>query len=137
MNSEETMQRFLELFPEKQAAFQKHSEAYGEILQHPFYAETVNYPLKELLEADTDPAEIRKYCRFIEQMVFDGDEDVKNVADVTILECLSDDKTIWHRFAAYSSNELIRYINTRLLHENIAMSGVEPLAYHGRNYHNG
>lgn len=137
MNKEEAVKRFLELFPEKQDAYTEHMKAYGELLQHPFYFAAVNIPLNALLEKNTDTAEIRKYCEWIETMVRDGDDEVKNAADVTVLECLSDNREIWHRFAAYASNDLIRYINTVLLRENIAMHGVEKLVYHRRKGGNG
>ena len=137
MNKEETVKRFLELFPEKKNAYTEHLSKFGELLQHPFYAENINIPLKALLEHNHDTAEIQKYCKLIEAMVQEGDGDVKNVADVTILECLSDDKEIWHRFGTYISNDLIRYINTVLLRENIAMRGVARLVYHGRKRDNG
>lgn len=137
MDCSETIERFLELFPEKKPAYIEHMEMFGALLQHPFYYENINVPLQKLLADQTDTALIRKYCAFIERMIQDGDEAVKNVADVTVLECLSDDRTLWHRFATYISDDLIRYINTRLLHENTAMYGVDQLAYNGRNHKNG
>ncbi|MBQ5312153.1 MAG: hypothetical protein ILP19_08980, partial [Oscillospiraceae bacterium] len=86
----------------------------------------------KLLEENADTDRIKKYCRYIEDMRHDGDEVVRNTADVSILESLSVNKTVWHRFAKYISDDLIRYIKTVHIHENIAMRGVERLKYNGR-----
>ena len=56
-----------------------------------------------------------------------GDESVKNVVDVTILERLSDDHVIWQRFGKEISPAFKRYINEDLLKSNGMMNSVEKL----------
>ena len=74
---------------------------------------------------------IQQYCSFVEKMYYDGDEDVKNVVEVTILEQLSDEEEVWLRFGTYLSNEFIREINTVLIPRNTMLPN-RPLPYHSR-----
>lgn len=64
-------------------------------------------------------------------MYYDGDEDVKNVVDVTILERLSDDETVWRNFGTYISNDFVREINTVLIPQNTMLPN-RPLLYNKR-----
>ncbi|MDE7097879.1 MAG: hypothetical protein K2O60_01860, partial [Ruminococcus sp.] len=106
-----------------------HYEDYNELTAHIFFADEINVPLFELLKQNTDIAEIKKYCSFIEDMWLNGTDDVVNVVDVTILERLSDDATVWKNFGKYISNEFIRYINTDLLLNNSMMYRADKLDY--------
>jgi hypothetical protein len=84
-----------------------------------------------LLQSNSDKKTIQQYCSFIEEMYYDGDEDVKNVVEVTILEQLSDETKIWLCFGPYLSNEFIREINTVLIPRNTMLPNVS-LPYHSR-----
>lgn len=65
-----------------------------------------------LLQYHTDrQGMIQLYCKAIEVMWKYGDDIVKNVVDVTILERLSDEEIIWERFGLFSSREFKNYIN--------------------------
>ena len=77
-----------------------------------------------LLQSNSDKKTIQQYCSFIEEMYYDGDEDVKNVVEVTILEQLSDETKIWLCFGPYLSNEFIREINTVLIPHNTMLPHV-------------
>lgn len=121
--------RLTELFIEKTKNLKLHYEDYNELTAHIFFADEINVPLFELLKQNTDIAEIKKYCSFIEDMWLNGTDDVVNVVDVTILERLSDDATVWKNFGKYISNEFIRYINTDLLLNNSMMYGADKLDY--------
>lgn len=127
MNKEKYIEHFLECFPEKRQAYLEHIERYGELLEHIFYADELAKPLAVLLKADEEPALTKKYCMAAEQMWQDGDETVVNVADVTILEYLSDDNEVWQSLGKYISDEFRGYINNELLRENIAMQAVSPI----------
>ncbi len=116
-------------FPEKSGNLLKHYEYYGGLLAHIFFADEISVPLFELLKQNTNIAEIKKYCSFVEDMWLNGTDDVVNVVDVTILERLSDDSTVWKNFGRYISNDFIRYINTDLLLHNSMMYGAERLNY--------
>ena len=127
MNSQETVNEFLDLFEGYRDIYDKHMEDYGEVLQHVFYAEVINNPLINLLKDNKDTEQIKRYISFIEHMLKDGDETVRNVVDVTILERLSDDTDIWNSLSSYISKDLRDYINNSLLKENMAMSHVKQI----------
>ena len=127
MNDQEMIEAFLQAFPCCRNSYNEHMEKYGELLQHVFYPEVISNPLIELLERETDDPVINAYTGFIERMWQEGDESVRNVVDVTILERLSDDKKVWNRFGKYISDEFKNYINTEWIRNNIAISGIAPL----------
>lgn len=54
-----------------------------------------------------------------------GDEAVRNVVDVTKLERLSDDKSLWQKFGRFISMEFKQYINQEVLAFNAMMWGVK------------
>jgi len=58
----------------------------GTILGHCFFPDVLNKPLEKLLETDTDTGRIKKYVSFIEDMYANGDDDVKNIVEVSLLE---------------------------------------------------
>lgn len=132
MTKEEVAVKLTELFPEKAPALAQHYDDYdGQLLAHVFFADEVNEPLFVLLQSNCDQKTIQTYCAFIEDMYFHGDEDVKNVVEVTILERLSDEEPVWFRFGSYLTNQLIREINTVLIPQN-TMLPVLPLPYRRR-----
>lgn len=132
MTKEEVAVKLTELFPEKAPALAQHYADYGEqLLAHVFFADEVNEPLFALLQNNYDQKTIQAYCTFIEDMYFYGNEDVKNVVEVTILERLSDEELVWFRFGNYLTNELIREINTVLIPRN-TMLPVLSLPYRRR-----
>ena len=113
----------LKCFPEYKQVAEEHLHDYGEILLHVFCAETINYPLIALLQTNKETEQIKKYCSLIEQIWQEGNDDVVNV----ILEQLSDDKIIWHKFGSYLSTAFKNYINQDVLTTNLMMLAVEPL----------
>ena len=58
----------------------------GTILGHCFFPDVLNRPLEKLLETDSDTGRIKKYVAFIEDMYSNGDDDVKNIVEVSLLE---------------------------------------------------
>ena len=97
---------------------------YGEVLFHIFIAETINEPLVQLLKCHSDA---KKYCEIVESMWKNGDDTVRNVLDVTILERLSDDKVIWQEFGKVISLDFKNYINNEVLVHNVMMSSIKRL----------
>ena len=98
MTKEEVAVKLTDLFPEKAPALAQHYDDYdGQLLAHVFFADEVNEPLFVLLQSNCDQKTIQTYCAFIEDMYFHGDEDVKNVVEVTILERLSDEEPVLFR----------------------------------------
>ena len=82
-----------------------------------------------MLSTNSDNVLISKYCSFIEDMWLNGDDDVVNIVEVTILERLSDDVNVWNRFGKYISNDFIRFINNEVLTENAMIMQVSRLEY--------
>lgn len=129
LSKEEMAQKLVNLFPEKEQSLKEHYQDYGELLGHIFFADEICCPLFEMLKTNCTNDEIKKYCRFIEDMWLNGNDDVVNVVEVTILERLSDDKNVWLNFGCNLSNDFIRYINTEVLLENAMMWQVDRLEY--------
>ena len=124
MNNKECANRIIETFPEYRELLLQHIEAYGDVLLHIFVIETINVPLVPLLEQNLDA---KKYCDLIESMWEDGDDLVRNVVDVTILERLSDDDVVWQRFGKNISQGFKDDINNEVLVQNMMMAHVKPL----------
>lgn len=127
MDSEKMIQYFLEVFPENKEMYLEHLQMYGELLNHIFYSEAINIPLFKLLKTNRNIDLITKYCTVIEYMWRNGDESIKNVVDVTLLERLSDDSNVWQNFGQYISSDFKIYINIELIKENCLMWNVEKL----------
>ena len=127
MDKEKYIEYFLECFPEKRQAYLEHIECYGELAEHVFYANELARPLARLLRENNKPELTEKYCAAAEKMWRDGDETVVNVADVTVLEYLSDNDEVWQRLGKYISDDFREYINNDLLRENIAIRNIPPI----------
>lgn len=91
-----------------QRAYQKHLHDYGDVLGHVFLGDEINPVLFALLKANADPTAIRAYVDLVESMYRGGDEDVKNIVEVTILERLGDDETVLRSAFSYFSEELMQ-----------------------------
>lgn len=124
MNKEECIKKIIEVFPEYHELYLSHISDYGEILLHVFIAETINEPLIQLLESHSD---VKKYCEIVESMWKNGDDAVRNVVDVTILERLSDDEAVWQKFGKAISPDFRSYINNEVLVHNVMMAAVKRL----------
>ena len=129
LSKEEFAEKFVSLFPDKRQSLDEHYADYDELLGHIYFSEVLNEPLIEMISKNGDKNMIQKYCAFIEDMWLNGDDDVVNIVEVTILERLSDDENIWETFGKYISNDFIRYINTEAIPQNAMMWQVSPLNY--------
>ena len=127
MDKKMCAQALIVRFPAKQALLDQHMADYGELLPHVFFAQAINEPLIRLLRENGRRSTIRLYCDFIEEMRLSGDDEVKNVVDVTILERLADDPAVWKRFGAYLSEPFRYSINHEVLVQNPLMRQAEPL----------
>ena len=95
-------------FPEFRETYQEHLEYYKELLGHVFFGgETLLGVLESLLKTNEEKEKIRRYIDFVEDMYANGDDDVQNIVEVTILECLGDDETVLRNAFTYSSEELM------------------------------
>ena len=56
-----------------------------------------------------------------------GNNEVVNIVDVTIIEKLSVDSVIWRKIGEFISNEFKEYINIDLIPKNIMMKDVKKM----------
>lgn len=124
MNKEDCIKRIIEVFPEYHELYLSHISDYGEVLLHVFIAETINEPLILLLKNHSDA---KNYCEIVESMWKNGDETIRNIVDVTILERLSDDESVWQEFGRAISSDFKNYINNEVLVHNMMMAAVKRL----------
>lgn len=128
MTIDECAHLFSELTFDGKAILQEHIDDYSEILLHILASDMVSEPLMDLLNRyDEKSLLIDCYISLIEIMWKLGDEAVRNVVDVTILERLSDDKSLWQKFGRFISMEFKQYINQEVLAFNAMMWGVKAL----------
>lgn len=119
-----------DLSPEGKLILESHKKDFGEILLHVLAGDLITEPLIELFKSPTNTdrtAKVKAYCWVIEAMWKNGDTDVVNVVDVTILERLSDEENVWQQFGTHISNEFKEYINKEVLVSNLMMGGVKAL----------
>lgn len=107
MTKEEFAEEFIGIFRGHEVDYAKHLHDYGEVLGHVFFGNLINPPLFRLLRENTEKALIGKYVQFIERMYLEGDDAVKNIVEVTILEYLGDDSLVLKNAFALFSDALI------------------------------
>lgn len=127
MDSDNCVNLIMHLTRNGQDRLEKHLKDYGEVLLHIYASDELGNPLYELLEKKSSCISVNIYCKTIELMWKYGDDTVRNVVDVTLLERLSDSKQGWEHFGKYISEDFKKYINEELLSNNIAMCGVSSI----------
>jgi len=97
MNYDTINDIFLLRFPELDSLFKEKYEAWGEedIPQHCFLGDVLNYYLTVLLRENTDKHQIKKIFSFYEEMAACDDVHVRDLLQVTLLEYLWDEKTVF------------------------------------------
>ncbi|MCM1577741.1 MAG: hypothetical protein NC078_02930 [Ruminococcus sp.] len=104
----------------------EHLSNYGEILLHILAPELAVFPLVKCIE-NKDAEGIDRYCNCIEKMYSEGDEEVLNVVDVTILEYLSGCNDVWQEFGRHISPQFKDYINNEYLPQAERMFKINKL----------
>ncbi len=95
-----------ERFPEFRMAYEEHLEGYGEVLGHVFF-DVLHRALVPLLWLNEDREKIGKYIEFLEDMYANGDGEVRNIVEVTILEVLGDEETVLRNAFSCFSEDLM------------------------------
>ena len=130
MTGKEFLTEYVEWFPEKQNLCEEHISEFSEILPHIFAMQTVNIEINKAFQ-NGDTKYFERLCRFVDHLwhlvCHDDNDEILNVIDVTILESISDDKTMWQRFGSLISGEFREYINKVVLTGNVIMVHVENL----------
>ena len=68
---------------------------------HVLYGNVLNPYVTELLKTPNESDEIRKIFSFYEELAISDDEEVRNLLQVTLLECLWDDFIVFDRAISY------------------------------------
>lgn len=108
INLDECALEFIEKFPEYKQAYYEHIDYYDELLGHVFFGDSINKTLTELLKKNDDIDTIQRYINFINLMYRMGDDAVKNIVIVTILEYLGDDKEVLTNAYYLFNNDIIK-----------------------------
>ena len=90
-------------FPELKSFFEEQFNFWGEedIPPHCFYGDVLNGYVTELLREGNDEEQIKKVFSYYEEMADCNDDYVKNLLQVTLLEYLWDEKTVFDRAHKY------------------------------------
>ena len=127
MNTVEMANYITDVFPQNKQYYKEHIRDYGAVLAHVFTIETINIPMEKDFNVGSESETFRKYCMLIQSLWENGDDEVRNVIDVTILESISDHKRMWETFGRHISQKFIDYINDEVLTENILMDSTPHL----------
>ena len=102
-------------FPELKAQVEKETQGHDEFLAHVVFANVFNALTAELLKKDEylHNDTLDRIFDMFEELSTDGDEETKNLVQVTLIEHLWDDKTTYSR-----AHELIGE-NTKALWNDI------------------
>ena len=107
LTKEQLAAEFITLFPDHKPDYEEHIANYNKLLGHVFFGDVINIPLTSLLKSNNDKETIKKYVKFIEHMLANGNDEVNNIVFVTILEYLGDDDVVLKNAYTYFSDELI------------------------------
>lgn len=103
MDKDNLAVQFANEFTEFKPLLEEHIEYNGELLPHVFFGECNEYFIQLLEKEKTDKLE--KLFNFFERMATKGDDYVKELLIVTILERLGDDKKILNTTYKYMGKE--------------------------------
>ncbi|MDE5885671.1 MAG: hypothetical protein K2H29_11440 [Oscillospiraceae bacterium] len=92
---------------------EEHIADYGEILPH-VLVDCITVPLMDALRNDCTEW-IVKYCAVLEVLWKDGNPEIQNVLEVTILERLTDDAILWRKFGRSISSAFRNWINQEIV----------------------
>jgi hypothetical protein len=108
INVEEFARLFIKEFPEYSEALDDHMNEYGEMLGHVFFGDLINEQLFRLLKNNSEEERIHALLSFIDKFYMLGNDDCKNIAVVTILEYLGDDRQVLERAFKYLNRNLVQ-----------------------------
>ena len=98
---------FIELFPQNKVDYEAHVEDYSKLLGHVFFGDVINIPFTYFLKSGANEEKNKKYANFIEHMLNDGNDRVKDIVYATILEYLGDDEAVLRNAYNYFSDRLV------------------------------
>ena len=110
--------------PDGERLLEEHLRTYEELLLHVYAGDVFTCHLLNCLETGTDAAPC---LRLLERMWLEGDEAVRNVLDVTILERLSDEDSLWQAVGRQVSPEFRYIVNRVIMPNNGVFANVQPM----------
>ena len=110
--------------PDGEQQLEVHLRTYEELLLHVYAGDVFTCHLLTCLETGTDAAPC---LRLLERMWLEGDEAVRNVLDVTILERLSDEDPLWQAVGRQVSPEFRYVVNRVIMPNNGMFAKVQPM----------
>jgi hypothetical protein len=103
LNKDNLAELFINEFTEFKPLLKEHIEYNEELLPHVFFGECNDYFIQFLKKDKTE--ELERLFDFLERMATEGDDYVKELLSVTILERLGDDRKILNSAYKYMCNE--------------------------------
>jgi hypothetical protein len=103
LNTFEAINQFVDEFEDFKPILKDHIEFNEELLPHVFLGDCNDLVIKLIKEGN--PPILERLFNFYERMAIDGDEDVKNVLTVSILEVLGDDRKVLNIAYKYMGKE--------------------------------
>ena len=128
MNRDDYVALLSSLAPDGEQKLQAHIADFGEILPHVLAEELLTGPLLQHLQ-NADRRAALSYCNVIETMWNTGDEEIRNVVWVTVLERLTDVPELWQRFGCCISRQFLQFINTEYPLQNTWLGDIQKLSY--------
>ena len=118
--SDLTVQTILSYFPEFQKEIYNELSFWGddEVPKHCLFGNCFNNNLKNLLDYMKNIDLIRRIFKFYEYLATEGDDEVKNLLQVTLLEPLWDDSCIYRKALSFMgantlaiNSQILQYLN--------------------------
>lgn len=90
-------------FPELATLFEEQFKYWGstDIPSHCFFGDSLNHYLTELLRNNNDRNQIEKVFKFYERLACSDDEKVRDLLQVTLLEHLWDERSVYENALDY------------------------------------
>ncbi|WP_335871882.1 DUF7674 family protein [Bacillus sp. 2205SS5-2] len=104
MNKDNLAEQFVKEFTNFKSLLEQHVKFNNEILPHVFFGECNDYFI-DFLVKEENSRDLVKLFEFFESMAIKGDEFVKELLSVTILERLGDNKEVLNKAYKYMGKE--------------------------------
>lgn len=103
---------YLEIYPNERKKLNQHIKLNGMFLGHIFFDEEICGPLCHMLKNDHSDIEIRKLVCLIEKMLFEGDDYVKSVVLLNIINKVKQERDLMDKALMYFNDKTIEVIRS-------------------------
>ena len=112
------MEYFLDIyvhtFPDQKRKIDEHIQLNGMFLGHIFFDEEICGPLCYKLRNAHTTEEIKKLVSFVEAMLLEGDDYVRSIVTMKVLQMFKKDRIIVEKAKAYFSDEVLEKIEEEI-----------------------